>query len=965
MKISEFAKRIILRIIGIFFLINLVLIVISFFVKLDKVSAASSNEISSSLSLLSIDDSHNYQKIDINSLGLTLEENSDYSSNVYRFVEGSIDVSVDVIKSANYNIVIDYYSLQTDVQDILIDVLINDSALQDYENIILPTYWQDLNNEEIYDIYQNEVTQSQTVASVWQAYYLYDQRFYKENPLEFNLNSGINKITFKLKQGSFLLGSIYLVEVQDFDNYESNQNIIDNNECIVIEGEKPTLKTSPDIRSASTNLTHLTPYSTSKNKLNNLSGDTFNESGSSVTYEFDIKTSGYYRIALKYYISQTNTNVYSKIKIDNLILYDELNRYCFKNNLNNKKAQYAYETLNNGDDDIYIYLESGKHYITLTLDSSLTSPIYYELQSLIEEINELYLEIIKLTGGNSDKNRNWNIDLYIPTAKTRLEDWKLRLENLLTLIDEVSKSNSSKQNRLYQQIDNAYKKICSLAKNPNKLPQKLNVLYEGSASASLMLSNSLHTSTFNPLSIDKIYIYGSKYNLPKIKNNFFVKYFATVQKVCRTNVRENDLEEVTIWVNRSTYYVSMMQQFADAYYTPYTNVKIRFNLLPDESKIIYANASNTAPDAALGVGSGVPYSLGLRGALADLRVMDGFGETLANFSAGSIMSFIEGNHVYGLPETQDFVVQFYREDILNTLNIDVPKTYDDLIKILPTLQRYGMNYYMPLAGGAGLKALGTTAPFIYQYGGDIYSSDYLGSGIDSKEGIMAMTTMVDLFTLYSLPLTTQNFYNDFRNGLVPIGMSSFDTYLQLLNAAPEIEGKWHLALSLGVEKSDGTIDVTQTGDNKCCVIFEKSNKKEEAWNFIKWWLSDDIQIKFASDIQATYGSTFLWNTANINAFKTLAIPEEDKQIIIKQLESLYNIPQTPATYMYERGISNAWNACVFNNTSVRAAVTDYALEIKREATRKMKEFKYLDENGNVLKQYKLPSLEEVKKWQEE
>lgn len=966
MKIGAIIKRTFLRIIGIFILINLVLIIISLFVKLDKTSVQERKVYtSSSFLLLNFDDSQNYQKVEISSLGLSLEDNSEYQKKVYRFNNGSIEFNVDINKASKYYLALDYYSLQTDVQDILINVSIDDINEEINNNVILPTYWQEQSVDEIYDIYQNEVVNSQVVAKVWSNYYLYDQRYYGKTPLVFDLTKGAHKIVITNNQGSFLLGDIYLVEASNFDNYDNQQNITKNDNVVVLEGEDPILKTNADIRAASTNLTHLTPYSTSQNKLNNLSGDTFNSSGQSVIYMFDIEEDGYYKIALKYYISQTNTNVYSKIKIDNEIIYDELDTYCFKNNLNNKKAQFAYETLNDGNDDIYFYLTKGTHYLTLTLDASITAQIYYELSSLIEEIHDLYLEVIKLTGGNYDKNHNWNLDLYIPTAKVRLNEWKERIENLLELISDISKSNPKGQNRLYQQVDNAYKKICTLAKNPNKLPQKLNILYEGSSSASMMLSNSLHTSTFNPLSIDKIYIYGSDYKLPKIKNNMFTKYFATCQKIFRTSVRETTKDEVVIWVNRSTYYVSMMQQFADAYYTPNTGIKVRFNLLPDESKIIYANASDTVPDAALGVGSGVPYSLGLRGALVDLRELSEFGETLSNFPAGSIMSYIEGDHVYGLPETQDFVVQYYREDLLNVLGIDVPKTYEELIEILPTLQRYGMNYYMPLAGGAGLKSLGTTAPFIYQYGGDIYSSDYISSAIDTKEAIEAMTMMVELFTLYSLPLTTQNFYNDFRTGTTPIGMASFDTYLQLSNAAPEIAGKWHIALALGVEKEDGSIDITQTGDNKCCVIFKKSNKQAEAWDFIKWWLSDEIQTKFASDIQSTYGATFLWNTANTNAFKTLAIPEEDKEIIIKQLESLYNVPQTPATYMFERGISNAWNACVFNNMSVRAAVTDYSLEINRESIRKMKDFKYIDNKGNIIKEYTLPTLEEIKKWQED
>ena len=957
-------KMFFIRLFVVFIVFNLILMFISFFVKLDK-EQTGDNKFPSSLSLLNFDDSRNYQKVNIedNVNDDKLIDNDTYGKKVYNWIgDEDLIINVNIDKTANYEIALDYKSLQTDVQDITISVEVDDTSDDKYNNIVLPTYWTDANKDEVYDIYQNEVNAMQVTYDLWNKYSLYDQRYYDATPLRFNLSSGNHSIRIIKSVGSLLLGDIYFFEEREYSNYE-NQEVEKNSEMIVLEGENPLYKSSPNIASSSSQMVHLTPYSTSKNRLNNLSGDSFNVSGDSITYAFDVKQTGYYNIALKYYISQTYTSVYSKVLIDNVILYDKLNRYCFKNNLNNRKGSYDYEVLSD-DGAISFYLTEGTHYLTLQLDASLQAPIYNELVNIINEINELYLEIIKLTGGNNDKNKNWDIAQYIPTAKTRLDNWVERLEDLLDYISEVSMSNPKKENRLYQQINNAYKKIVSLAKDPNKLPTKLNILYEGSASASLLLSNSLHTSTFSPLSIDKIYIYGSGSKLPKIRNNFFTKYFATMQRIFRAKVEKADSEAVTIWVNRSTYYVSMMQQFADAYYTPASGVKIRFSLLPDESKLTYANASNTQPDAAIGVSSSVPYTMGIRGALADLRSMPGFSEAIKTVPAGSLMGFIEGDKVYGLPETQDFQVLFYRKDILERLELDVPQTYEDIIGMLPTLQRYGMKFFMPLAGGSGLKSIGTTAPFYYQYGCNIYNEDYTKVEIDTPEGIKAMTLMVDLFTIYSLPLTTQNFYNDFRNGMSPVGISNFDTYLQLRNAAPEIMGKWEITLCPGVEQEDGTINRTQTADNKSVVIFEKSNRKNDAWNFIKWWLSTDVQTRFASNIQATYGETFLWNTANVEAFKTLALPEKDKEVVLKQWEFLYIVPQTPATYMVERGISNAWNSCVFNMVSVRAAVTDYSLEINREIERKMIEFKYLDKDGNKLRDYTIPTIEQIKKWQE-
>ena len=960
-------KKFFIRFFIIFAAVNLLLIIISFFVNVSNDSVGE-NLFPSSISMLNFDDSRNYQKITIDSIidDANLEDDADYGSKVYRW-EGDdiITFNVNIPSSGKYELALDYKSLQNDVQDISVSVRVDDIDNDDYNNSLLPTYWTDSSKEEVYDIYQNEVNQMQVRYNVWTKYFLYDQRYYNDHPLVFNLSSGNHKIEIEKSIGALLLGDIYLFESSDYDNYEKPQNVNSGNKMIVLEGEDPVYKSSPNIQATASQMPHLTPFSTSKNKLNNLSGDSFNESGNSITYAFKVKESGYYKMAIKYYISQTFTSVYSKIMIDNVVLYDELNRYCFKNNLNNRRGSYDYEVLNSNDEDMYFYLEEGTHYLSFQLDASLQAPIYYELVNLINEINELYLEIIKLTGGNSDKNKTWNIDSFIPTARTRLNNWKERLEDLMDYISKYSMSDQNKHNRLYQQVENAYKKIVSLAKDPNKLPTKLNILYEGSASASLMLSNSLHTSTFSPLSIDKIYIYESDAKLPKIRNNFFTKYFATAQRVFRSKVDAADKEAVTIWVNRSTYYVSVLQQFADAYYTPVSGIKVRLSLLPDESKLTYANASNTQPDAALGVSSSIPYSLGIRGALADLRAMDGFNTAIKNISPGSLLGLIEGEKVYGLPETQDFQVLFYRRDILENIGLEIPNTYEDIIGMLPTLQRYGMNFYMPMAGGAGLKSIGITAPFYYQYGANIYSDDYLKAEIDTPEAIQAMNMMVDLFTIYSLPLTTQNFYNDFRNGMSPVGIANFDAYLQLTNAAPEIVGKWGITLVPGVEQEDGTINRTQTGDCKTVVIFEKSKRQAEAWDFIKWWLSTETQTRFAAGIQATYGELFLWNTANLEAFKTLAIPEEDKQIILKQWEYLYQVPQTPATYMVERGISNAWNACVFNTVSVRAAVTDYSLEINREIKRKMIEFKYLDKNGNVSKPYTIPSIDDIRHWQEE
>ena len=41
--------------------------------------------------------------------------------------------------------------------------------------------------------------------------------------------------------------------------------------------------------------------------------------------------------------------------------------------------------------------------------------------------------------------------------------------------------------------------------------------------------------------------------------------------------------------------------------------------------------------------------------------------------------------------------------MFRSLNLDVPDTWDDIINLLPALQRYGMNFYHPIAGGISIN----------------------------------------------------------------------------------------------------------------------------------------------------------------------------------------------------------------------------------------------------------------------
>jgi len=284
-----------------------------------------------------------------------------------------------------------------------------------------------------------------------------------------------------------------------------------------------------------------------------------------------------------------------------------------------------------------------------------------------------------------------------------------------------------------------------------------------------------------------------------------------------------------------------------------------------------------------------------------------------------------------------------------------------VVDILPELQRYGMNFYIPLASSVSFKTYATTLPFLYQYGANLYNKTGTEVTINSEEGLLAMQFMTDLFTIYGLPSQVGDFYQKFRSGQIPIGVANFSTYLKLDAAAAELAGLWDITEHPGLMGEDGVVKRYSTGAGTTSVIFEKSKYKNEAWEFMQWWLSAKTQIDYGNQLEMLYGSEYIWNTANLEAFKEMPIEESHKEVILKQWEWLSEMVKTPASYMVEREISNVWNSIVFDGENARSELDDATIEINREISRKLEEFGYM-KNGIVLKPYNIPTTELIESW---
>ena len=756
----------------------------------------------------------------------------------------------------------------------------------DTRRIVFPIYYQNSRDEFPLDRYGNEALIRQESLIRWTNVVMRDANFSQTYPLQLSLTPGEHIFEFQLTKESMLLGSIYIepfVPYPPYSQYQQENPAPDTSGVFIeIEAEHPTYKNDTAIRPTSSRSLEVTPYDTYQLLLNTLGGENWDRSGSTVYYEFTVPEDGLYLITLRSLQNvKNNFTVFRRITINDTVLFEELNEVAFA-----YTSDWTNITLG-GDTPYKIYLPEGVNVLGITATNSPYYTPIEKIQKVLIDINTLSLEIKKLTGNQVDPYKEWVISDYIPDIEAQLMAIADDLREDLDVLTAIHASGGSQEILTYQMaIDN----ILFLAQDPDKIPMRMNRFSEGSGTAAQLLGNLLPSLQSQPLALDKIYIHSAD-SLPEpVEVSFFTAFIEGIKRFFHSFKPDPyqsigaEAGELEVWVNRPRQYVDLMQLMTDETFTEETGINVKFSIMPDESKLVLANAAEIQPDVALGVSTNVPYELAIRNALTDLRSFDDFDATIGIYSPGALLSYIINDSVYAIPETQDFWVTYYRQDIMDSLGIPIPQTWDEVIEILPELQRYGMNFNTPLSSGSGSKGYLITAPYLFNYGAELYSPDGFSTGLASDEAINAMKFMAESFTIYGMPLTTSSFYDSFRYGSLPIGISNFETYLKLITAAPELNGLWQITLYPATVLPDGSQYRYATGSAQAGIMFANTEQPDEAWEFMKWWMSTETQVDFQQQLILNYGLEYLWNSANLEAFAYSPIPQEHKDVILAQWE---------------------------------------------------------------------------------
>jgi len=860
--------------------------------------------------------------------------------------DGYIEWTFTVKTAAIYRIVAVWANVSGKGLDIMRTVKIDGEILFDGLNsIYFRRKWKNT-GEVYYDNSGNEYSKKQVEELSVQSSPLYSLTDYAAGGYCVAFSEGEHTIRFESIQEPMAINSIHLMKTEKKKDYSQIKKEYDNLglkavgseiEPIIVEAEKSKYTSKSTLRpTADKSSPAVTPYEALIKKLNTIGGDGWSEAAQWIEWDFNVKTSGLYKIA--FHAKQNYKSGFSssrRLLIDGKSPFVEADYIEFNYGLNWQNV-----TLGTQESPCLVYLEEGEH--TLSMEVSVTeemSDIINKASALQNELIRIYRQIIMITGTMPDSLRDYNLFSTIGDCEETFKISLMELEEIVEHLEALGYGGeeTSSMSRLIIQIKD-------FLKDDNTIPERLDTFNSNIMTFSTWITSAMK----QPLLLDYIWIGSPEEELPKAESGFFKKLVDECYRLFISFVKDYDViastgstdnKSINLWVGLGIDQSIVLKSLIDTGFTPNHNVNVDIELV-NMGVLLRAVAAGVGPDIALFQAQDIAVEYAMRGAVYNLKNFSDLDKVLERFYPSAYESFRYQGGIYALPETQTFSMMFYRTDILDELKVKAPNTWNDLYSVLAKFQTNNLSISIPspFVGGSGQTGLNQMyMMLLYQKGGELYSKDGKYSAMNSENAISAFTQWVNLYTKYKVPQTT-NSLTRFRMGESPLVIANYTFYNELQIGAPEIEGKWDIAPIPATLFEDGTLNRSQASGVTSCLIFSNSKEKEASWKFLKWWTSAETQTDYGIEIEALQGASARWATANVEAFKNLPWASRISKIIEEQWHNVKGVPQIAGGYYTPRSIDNAIRSVVNEGENTRETILDFATDIDEEITIKRKEF---------------------------
>ena len=859
---------------------------------------------------------------------------------------GIIKYKVNILEAGYYNMKIHYYPIEGRSSNIIRGLMINgEYQFKEARNIQLFRIFEDSFKvidkrvEDRHDLRPISIEKNKWIESA-----IIDIKGTYNEPYLFYFHSGENIISLEGVNEAMVIGNIgiyqdlgtlsyqeYLTKYQDL-----GISIKDNDLLYKVQAESSyEHNQSTLLPMASFNSYKIDPYEKFLTRYNTIGGIPWGVSGDWISWLVEVSEEGLYKITIKSLQTYSRgLNANRKLFINGVIPFSECYnlRFKFDNDWQNT-------TLGSAEEDYYFYFKEGINEIKLQNTIGEYSEMVDIMEEVIVKLNWIYRKVIMRTGLNPSKHQDFKLYESIENLKETINEC---IQDIEYVMKELTLKSDGKRSNLISPLDTTLQQLKDFLKSERNIQSRLNSLESNITSIGTWIMNISN----QPLLIDYLLVHGDEAVIEKASINFFQRFFHECVLLINsyrvdTSLKSSvdvDGETITVWIMTGRDQANLMRSMIDQTFTTQNNINVELKLV-SSAVLLKAILSGNGPDVAIGVAQNIPVNWGVRGALVDLSKLDGFNEFSESFHQEAITPFIYQGSVYALPDTQDFEVQFIRTDIFRELELTdndgtlkLPNTWDEVLDLLPDLQRRHLDYYIP-------NVRGTLSPLLYalikQYGGNLYINDFQEIGLSEEKANTAFQDFVNFYRNYGFQVEA-NFVNRFRTGEMPIGVANFTMHNTLAISAPELSGNWEFSMLPGTYNGD-ELNRSTTSISTGTIITSSAKNVEAAWKYVKWWLGEDAQSTYAKGMESILGAAARYPTANLAAFKKLPWRAKDYYILEEQRKEAVGIPTVPGDYIVGRYIDNAFRKIINEGINPSDVLYNYVLKINAELKRKQKE----------------------------
>lgn len=878
-----------------------------------------------------------------------LEGEAGQNALIWNSTTGTVTYTFAVPQTGVYCAKIGYYPIAATTATIELSLKIDGKTPYDTASrIALNKRW--VNETDIYtDSRGNQVRPSQVQSGAWTEAFLQDTDGLFNDPLIFYMEAGVHTLTLDGVKANLALEHITFCQPEQaapYAQFEPTELALSETPSTLLrlEGEDAAYKSDATLYPTYDNASYLaSPSDPTKMVYNTIGGSNWKKATQTITWEIgthdenSLSGDGWYRIGIKARQSVMR-GFYSnrRVKLDGAVVYEELDRVRF-----DYDTDWSVVTpRDDAGNDIYVYLTAGQpHTLSLEVVPGEIGESMRRLDAIVLDLNAAYREVMMITGPKPDKYTDYEITEKIPGIADEFDDLYTRLEDARQAIEAISGETGTEAaaiERMTVILDKCRRK-------PAKIPDYLNQIRDNITA----LSAWMRDYRDQPLELDYIELASADRQFTSADEKFFKQlafswkafvgsFFEDYTTLSDIDGQQRDV--LNVWVAQGRDQAQVVKQMTESDFSKETGIPVAVNLVV--GGIIEAALADTQPDVALFIGGEFPVNLAARGLLTDLSACEGFTETKDWFADGAMTQYTYENGVYGMPITQSFPMLFYRKDILQELGFSAPpETWDDLIDMLPALQRsyMGVGLVLPPANVSPATEAGHTFVLLTAQAGLSYYNDaQTRTNFDDIRAIGAFERWTELYTKYDFDQTYDAF-SRFRTGLYPMVISNYSFANQLSVASPEIKGLWDFTSVPGTKRDDGTVSHAANSNGSAAILFDSAKNKADAFRYVKWFSSADVQTEYGMNIEGLLGQLGRFEAANTAALSRLAWSDAEYSSLAAQQAELAEIPVIPAAYAVTRNIMNAFRETVNNvEANPRDTLMWYNRDINEEIARKRK-----------------------------